>query len=69
MISLANRGLSSNDRNVRHLIEYFDLFLEKNRLNRSLVVGHLGYVGENFIHPLLESKFRIVPPDEGEYSD
>lgn len=29
VISLANKGLSSNDRNARYLIEYFDLFLEK----------------------------------------
>ncbi len=66
VIALANKGLSSNDRNARRLIEYFDLFLEKNKLNRSLVVSHLGYVDGHFIHPLLESKFRIVPPDEGE---
>src|SRR5690606_10552042 len=46
--------------------EYFDLFLEKNKLKRSVVVSHLGYVGNHFIHPLIESKFRIVPPDEGE---
>lgn len=66
VIMLANKGVSSTDLNARSLIEYFDLFLEKNRLNRSLVVSHLGYVGEHFVHPLLESKFRIVPPDEGE---
>lgn len=66
MIALANKGLSSNDRNARHLIEYFDLFLEKNKLKRSLVVSHLGYIGDHFIHPLIESEFRIVPPDEGE---
>lgn len=66
VIALANKGLSSNDRNARHLIEYFDLFLEKNKLKRSVVVSHLGYVGNHFIHPLIESKFRIVPPDEGE---
>ncbi|ARJ38655.1 hypothetical protein SporoP8_07100 [Sporosarcina ureae] len=63
---MANKGLSSNDRNARYLIEYFDLFLEKNRLKRSLVVSHLGYVGNHFVHPMLESNFRIVPPDEGE---
>lgn len=66
VIALTNKGLSSNDRNARHLIEYFDLFLEKNKLKRSVVVSHLGYVGNHFIHPLIESKFRIVPPDEGE---
>jgi|SRR5690625_222694 len=66
VILLANRGLSCNDRNARYLIEYFDLFLEKNKLKRSLVVSHLGYVGETFIHPLLESEYRIVPPDDGE---
>ena len=66
VISLANKGLSSNDRNARYLIEYFDLFLEKNRLNRSLVVGHLGYVGNHFIHPLIETKFRVVAPGSGE---
>lgn len=66
LISLANKGLASSDRNARNLIEYFDLFLNENKLSRSLVVSHLGYVGGHFIHPLLESKFHIVPPDEGE---
>ncbi|GEK32107.1 hypothetical protein KZO01_24160 [Kurthia zopfii] len=66
VIELANKGLSSNDRNARPLIEYFDLFLEKNKLKRSLVVSHIGYVGNHFIHPQMESKFRVVPPDEGE---
>lgn len=66
VISLANKGFSSNDRNARDLIVYFDLFLEKNRLSRSHVVSHIGYIGEHLIHPLLESNFRIVPPDEGE---
>jgi len=66
VILLANKGLSSNDRNARFLIEYFDLFLEKNKMKWSLVVSHLGYVGETFVHPLLDSNYRIVPPDEGE---
>lgn len=66
VIELANKGLSSNDRNARPLIEYFDLFLEKNKLKRSFVVSHIGYVGNHFIHPQMESKFRVVPPDEGE---
>ena len=66
VITLANKGLSSNDRNARYLIEYFDLFLEKNKMERSLVVSHLGYVGDDFIHPLLKAKFRVVPPNEGE---
>jgi|SRR5690625_199992 len=66
VILLANKGLSSNDKNARFLIEYFDLFLEKNKLKRSLVVNHLGYVGETFIHPSLKSEYRIVPPDDGE---
>lgn len=66
VIALANKGLSSNDRNARHLIEYFDLFLEKNNLKRSLVVSHIGYVGDHFVHPLLESKYRIVSPNQGE---
>src|SRR5699024_11651619 len=64
VILLANKGLSSNDKNARFLIEYFDLFLEKNKLKRSLVVNHLGYVGETFIHPSLKSEYRIVPPDD-----
>jgi len=66
VISLANKGLASSDRNARNLIEYFDLFLDKNKLNRSLVVSHLGYVGEHFIHPLIETKFHVVPPGNGE---
>lgn len=66
VIMLANKGFSSNDRNARFLIEYFDLFLEKNSLKRSQVVSHLGYVGRHFVHPLLEATYHIVPPDEGE---
>ncbi len=66
VIMLANKGLSSNDRNARFLIEYFDLFLEKNSLKRSQVISHLGYVGKHFVHPLLETTYHIVPPDEGE---
>lgn len=66
VVSLANKGLASSDRNARNLIEYFDLFLNENKLNRSLVVSHLGYVGKQLIHPLIETKFRVVAPGDGE---
>lgn len=66
VISLANKGFSSNDRNARHLIEYFDLFLTINGVRKSMVVSRLGYLGDHLIHPLLETKYRVVAPGEGE---
>lgn len=66
IIALANKGLSSNDRNAKYLIEYFDLYLDKNNIDKSSVVTHLGYVKNHFIHPLIEYNYRIVPPDIGE---
>lgn len=66
VISLANKGFSSNDRNARHLIEYFDLFLTINGVKKSMVVSRLGYLGDHLIHPILENKYRVVAPGEGE---
>lgn len=66
VIALANKGLSSNDRNAKQLIDYFDLFLEKNNIEKSSVVTHIGYVKNHFVHPLIESNYRIVSPDSGE---
>lgn len=66
VIALANKGMSSNDRNARHLIEFFDLFLTINKVGKSMVVSRLGYVGDHLIHPLLETKYRVVAPGSGE---
>lgn len=66
VIALANKGLSSNDRNAKDLVEYFDLYLDKNHIEKSSVVTHLGYVKNRFVHPLIESDYRIIPPDIGE---
>src|SRR5699024_12314846 len=66
VIGLANKGLSSNYRNAKDLVEYFDLYLDKNHIEKSSVVTHLGYVKNRFVHPLIESNYRIVPPDVGE---
>src|SRR5699024_5569237 len=66
IIALANKGLSSNDRNAKYLIDYFDLFLERNHIENSSVVSHIGYVKGRFVHPLNETNYRIVPPDTGE---
>ncbi|CAM4228034.1 hypothetical protein M3572_19880 [Lederbergia lenta] len=31
-----------------------------------MVVSRLGYLGDHLIHPLLERKYRVVAPGEGE---
>lgn len=66
VISLANKGLSSNDLNARFLIEYFDLYLRTNKLEQLSVASHLGYIQNSFIHPLIDTEYHIVPKDEGE---
>lgn len=66
IVLLAKKGLSSNDHNARYLIEFFDAFLDKNKVAKSMVVSRLGYLGGHLIHPLLETKYRVVAPGDGE---
>ncbi|WP_338450548.1 DUF927 domain-containing protein [Niallia oryzisoli] len=66
IIQLANKGFSSNDLNARSLIEYFNKYLDVNRINKAKMIRHIGYGGEDFIHPLISTDYYIEPPDTGE---
>ena len=66
LLKLADRGLSVTDLNAKHLVEYFDLYLLQNNVERLRMVDRLGKVKNEFIHPLLTEDFVIVPTDMGE---
>jgi len=66
LLKLADKGFSVTDLNAKHLVEYFDLFLVQNRIERQNMVDRIGKVKNEFIHPLLTNEFEIVPLDSGE---
>lgn len=66
LLALADKGLSCNDSNSKHLIEYFDLFIGLNEIPTVKMVNRLGDVKGNFIHPISTKDIHIVPGDGGE---
>lgn len=66
LLKLADRGLSVTDLNTKHFVEYFDLFLAQNKIERQKIVDRLGKVKTEFIHPLLTPNIVINPKDNGE---
>ncbi|MDQ0856584.1 DUF927 domain-containing protein [Bacillus sp. V2I10] len=66
ILSLADKGLSCNDSNSKHLIEYFDLFIAKNDIPTVQIVNRLGKIKEKFIHPVISNEIQVLPNDGGE---
>ncbi|KON68854.1 hypothetical protein AKG34_08650 [Peribacillus butanolivorans] len=66
LLALADKGLSCNDSNSKHLIEYFDLFIGLNEIPTVKMVNRLGDAKGNFIHLISTKDIHIVPGDGGE---
>lgn len=66
LLALADKGLSCNDSNSKHFIEYFDLFIRQNEIPTVQMVNRLGDVKGKFIHPISTKDIHIVPGDGGE---
>src|SRR5699024_4402365 len=66
LLQLSEMGFSVNENNVKELINYLDLYLSYNDINRHYAVERLGNVKDKFIHPLLTNDVEIIAIDQGE---
>nr|WP_245154072.1 DUF927 domain-containing protein [Jeotgalibacillus proteolyticus] len=66
ILSLADKGLSCNDSNSKHLIEFLDLFIATNDIPKIRMVNRLGKTNKEFINPLAKNDIHVLPSDIGE---
>lgn len=68
LLELSEKGFSVNENNVKTIIEYLDLYLSINEIERQYAVERLGNIKGKFIHPLLAENIEIMTLDHGEKS-
>lgn len=66
LIELSNTSLAVHEGNAKQLILYFDTLNMANSKEREKIVERIGYIKNEFIHPLIESNTSILPSDFGE---
>ncbi len=66
LLELSEKGFSVNENNVKPLIEFMDLYLLNNNIEKHYAVERLGNVKNNFIHPVVTKNINIIAVDQGE---
>ncbi|NEU29954.1 DUF927 domain-containing protein [bacterium LRH843] len=66
LLELSDKGLSVNDNNAKALIQFMDLYLSENDIEKHYAVERLGSIKDKFIHPAMSKDVEIMAIDQGE---